>query len=212
MFDWIPLIGEWSPWQQLLALTLPLLFVTAAAVWISAVRERRGQNNDFPEAVSLLAAMGVGVFGFLALVSGLYALSAPTPVPPSSVSERVTRGLDSTSVEIGSGCFESGCRGSAELALYGERSAGSFTPVAYRMRTSPGDIGQSASWILALPEIEGWKIRNNEVAVSSPEPIRADGRWQGGLLSVRGSFATGQTLEIRISLPDGDRVTVPVAF
>lgn len=227
MFDWIPLVGEWAFWQIVGALFLVSLFATAAIRIYRRVEISRSSSFDEELAIdsrtagpSLIGFSVAILFGVMTFFGGVVAVFQNDPIPPSSVSAERLVGLESVRVEVGDGCFQEGCSDSAELLLYGRYSDRGFTPVAYRMRTSPGSLSLPASWSLGLPEVEGRWIYDQSGAVSA-DAIRQDGRWQGGLITPRGTLATGETLEIEIVLPGdppaiGDqrdfRAVLPITF
>jgi hypothetical protein len=227
MFDWIPLIGDWAFWQIVGMLFLASLFATVA-IWVYR-RVEISRTSSFDEELAIdsqtaapfLISFAVAVlFGIVTFFGGVVAVFHNDPIPSSSVPAERLVGLESVRVSVGDGCFQEGCSDSAELLLYGRYSDRGFTPVAYRMRTSPGDIGLPASWSLGLPKVEGRRMYDQSGAVSA-DAIRQDGEWQGGLISPSGTLATGETLEVEIILPGdppavGDqrdfRAVLPITF
>lgn len=227
MLNWIPLVGEWAFWQiaglgvlaSLVAIAAVRLYRYLRLARVTSYEDARLVDNNTTRLTALAGFVGI-LFGIATFFGGIFATFQNDPVPSSSVATERLAGLQSFRVSVGDGCFQEGCSDSAELLLYGRYSDRGFAPVAYRMRTSPGDVGLPASWSLGLPEVEGRWMYDQSAAVSA-DSVRQDGRWQGGLISPSGIFAIGETLEVEIILPGdppavGDqadfRAVLPITF
>lgn len=212
IFDWMPLIGGWAFIPQLLVIWIALLVAPYVAFWIAAVAEGRNKAVE-KTAATVATTVGIGsvVVGIcsllLLLLAGIAVGNTPEqPVPAQSTPIPGAANMDRKVFHV---------RGDqdrrATVVVYGHREGDAFEVRGYRVKITGGDVTDQAGW--AITASRGYRSAN--YGVYSTDSIRADGQWQWGTVSQRGTFSSGQTFGLNFwfdDARDADEILMPVTF
>jgi hypothetical protein len=204
VFDWMPLIGGWSFFFQLLVIWATLL--TAIGIGFAYADDPQsgleGIVGGIVGYVSILVFYGtLGLAGLGAVAS----ITKPAdPVPAQTAPIVGAAEMDRETFQI---------RGEddrrATLVLYGHREDDSFEIRGYRVRVEGGAANEAAGW--SISTIKGGR-RGAVYSVGSTAAIRADGNWQWGEVDQRGVFSSGQTYGLYFRFKGGNDASMPVSF
>lgn len=213
MFDWMPLAVtvagvSWAAWLFVISAVL-----VPVGLWIMDKEEKshRGYGSESKMlrfGFYLFATALCSTLAFFVVALAIKSDDSPEPtraaqVAPSQISDKVFLGLEPVRVNVQT---PDGSKGA--VIIYGKRSEGVFTPVAYRARFwNLAEGTDFASWQLSLVA-----DKNLLATVGPQDAIRADGRWQEGR-TTPGSFVTSDTAQVEFQIGDYTNwISIPVAL